>query len=321
MRRITLVGMVALVVFAHGAPASAQRSADLIWRNPGRVDRLDLAGGPGGRAGVPKPPFTFLKEDEGGTNPKIEVKDATGRTWGVKWGSEVNAEVFASRIAWAAGYFVEPTYFVPSGKIVGARNLDRAKDFVAADGSFTNARFELKEKGIVKLKDEQSWRWDRNPFLGTKELNGLKIVVMLVSNWDSKDQRDAGRGSNTQIFQVKTRSGTENRYVFSDWGGTMGKWGGILKREKWDANGFMDQSGDFIKGQKNGFVEFGYSGQHTESIREAIPVAHVRWMSGIVGRLSEAQIRSALKACGASPAEVETFASAMRMRLDAMRRQ
>jgi hypothetical protein len=300
-------------------PCFGQASRDVIWRNPGRVERLDLAGGPGGRMSAPKPPFTFVEEDTGGTNPKIEVKDANGRIWGVKWGEEVNSEVFASRIAWAAGYFVEATYFVPKGKVEGVTKLDRAKDYVAPDGSFVDARFELKEKGVVKLKDEHSWRYEQNPFVGTKELNGLKVVMMLVSNWDSKDQEMAGKGSNTKIFQVKTRTGMESRYVVSDWGGTMGKWGGFLRRAKWDCDGFAGQSKDFIKGAKNGQVEFGYSGQHTSAIKDNIPVEHVRWIAGYLGRLSDAQIRAALEASGASPGDVSCFTSAMRNRLNQMK--
>jgi hypothetical protein len=319
MKRIPFVGVLALLVVTAVVPATAQSSKEHIWRSAGRVNRLDLANGPGGRAGAPKPPFTFVEEDTGGTNPKIEVRDAAGRIWGVKWGTEVNSEVFASRIVWAAGYFVEPSYFVPNGKVVGVTKLDRAKEHVAADGSFVNARFELKDKNVLKLKDEESWRWDVNPFVGSKELDGLKVVMMLLSNWDSKDQRDAGRGSNTKIFQVKTRTGAERHYVVSDWGGTMGKWGGVLRREKWDADGFMDQSDDFIKGVKNGMVEFGYSGQHTESIKDGIPVEHVRWIASVLAQLSDAQIESALKASGASTSETQTFATALRVRLNRMK--
>lgn len=319
MKRIALIGALAMLVVTAVVPATAQHSKEYIWRGANRVNRLDLANGPGGRAGAPRAPFTFVEEDKGGTNPKIEVRDAAGRIWGVKWGEEVNSEVFASRIVWAAGYFVEPSYFVPDGKIQGVTKLDRAKDYVAPDGSFVNARFELKNKDVMKLKDEQSWRWDVNPFVGSKELDGLKVVMMLLSNWDSKDQRDAGRGSNTKIFQVRTRAGTETHYVVSDWGGTMGKWGGVFRRQKWDAEGFLDQSDDFIKAVKNGMVEFGYSGQHTESIKGDIPVEHVRWIASILGQLTDAQIESALKASGATSAETQAFATAMRMRLNRMK--
>jgi hypothetical protein len=204
---------------------------------------------------------------------------------------------------------------VPTGKILGVTTLDRAKKYVGADGTFQDARFEKKDESITKLSDEQSWRYDENHFLGTKELNGLKIMVMLVSNWDSKDQHQAGKGSNTKIFVVKTRAATEQRYVVSDWGGTMGKWGGFLKRGKWDCDGYLGQSDDFVKGVKNGEVEWGYSGQHTDSIRDGIPVAHVGWLLGYLGRLSDTQIRAALRASGASASEEACFARAVRMRI------
>ncbi len=261
----------------------------------GMSRRLNLGWGEGGQAGAPKPPFTFLEEDKGGTNPKIDVRDARGVVWGVKWGEEVHSEVFVSRLVWAVGYYAEPSYFVPTGKILEAAGLDRAKKYVAADGTFQNARFEKRDKSITTLSDEQSWRYDENPFLGTKELNGLKIMVMLVSNWDSKDQEQAGKGSNTKIFVVKTRVVTERRYVVSDWGGTMGKWGGVLSRGKWDCDGYLGQSDDFVKGVKNGEVEWGYSGQHTDSIKDGIPVAHVAWLLGYLGRF---QTRRFALRCG-----------------------
>ncbi len=309
--------LIALLLGCLAAPAMAwpQRDRSLVWAPPGRVDRLDLAGGPGGAAGAPKAPFTFVEEDTGGTNPKIKVRDARGVEWGVKWGEEVNSEVFASRLAWAVGYFVEPSYYVAKGTVNGVTGLDRAKKYVGPDGSFFAARFERKDKGVTKLGDEQSWRWDQNPFVGSKELNGLKVMMMLVSNWDSKDQRDADRGSNTKLFVVNTRSGTETRYVVSDWGGTMGKWGGIFRRAKWDCDGYAGQSDDFVKGVKNGVVEFGYAGQHTETIKDGIPLAHVQWLLTYLGRLSDAQIRAALRASGASPGDEECFTRAVRSRI------
>ena len=284
-----------------------------IWQDPGRVENLDFTNGAGGISNIPRPPFTFKEEDKEGSNAKVKVKDAAGRNWGVKWGSEVHSEVFASRMAWAAGYYTEPTYFVKSGKINAATKLDRAKKYIKSDGSFTDARFELKEDGIKKLKNEESWRWDQNPFVGTKELNGLKIIMMLTSNWDSKDQRDVSRGSNTAIFKYKATG--ELHYVFTDWGGSMGKWGGVLSREKWDCEGFSDQNAKFIKGVKNNSVEFGYSGQRTDDIREGIRVSDVRWLLKYIGRISDAQIRAGLLASGATQEEAKCFVSAIRDRI------
>jgi hypothetical protein len=299
---------------ASSAPAPPQAS---LWHDSGPVESLDFAGGPGGRDGAPQPPFTFVEEDSGGTNPKIKVKDAAGRSWGVKWGSEVHAEVFAGRIAWAAGYYVEPSYYVAKGTIDGVTGLTRAKKFVGSDGSFVEARFELKGGGIDKRKDEESWHWENNPFAGTKELNGLKIVLMLVSNWDSKDQRDAGRGSNTAIFIDK--SSGETHYIFGDWGGSMGKWGGVLGRSKWNCKGFASQSKDFVKGASGGTVEFGYSGQRTDSVRTGIKTSDVAWIMERLGRITDDQLRDALTAAGATDDEVSCYTSAMRQRLDRLK--
>jgi hypothetical protein len=320
---------ISLVVFSFVAPmlpvpsaqgtSGPQRLRNLIWRDPGDVSRLNLTWAEGGQAAAPKPPFTFIAEDEGGTNPKIEVRDARGVVWGIKWGEEVNSEVFAARLVWAVGYFVEPSYFVPRGRIIGVAKLDRAKKYVQPDGSFYDARFEKKDKTILKLSDEESWSYEENPFVGTKELNGLKVMVMLLSNWDSKDRKHAGKGSNTKIFVVKSRAATEHRYVVSDWGGSMGKWGGYFRRGKWDCDGYTGQNDDLVKGAKRGRVEWGYSGQHTDEIRGNIPIEHVRWLLGYLGRLSDSQIRAALQASGASPGEVSCFSRAVRTRISAIR--
>jgi hypothetical protein len=303
-----------LSVCAMLPTANQGPQAPTIWHDPGQVESLDFAHGAGGEANVPAPPFTFVEEDTGGSNPKIKVRDAAGRHWGVKWGTEVNAETMAACLAWAAGYYVEPDYYVASGKIVGAKELHRAKKYVADDGSFTKARFELKREGIKKKTGEEGWRWDRNPFVGTKELNGLKIMLMLTSNWDSKDARDASRGSNTAIFENKETG--EVTYVFTDWGGSMGKWGGVLSREKWDCKGFAGQNKKFVTGAKNGVVEFGYSGQRTDDVREGIRVSDVAWLMQYIGRITDDQLRTGLQASGATDEEVRCFTAAIRDRIN-----
>jgi hypothetical protein len=289
----------------------------VIWSDPGAIENLDFIGGIGGRDSAPKPPFTFVEESESGTNPKVRVVDANGVQWTAKFGTEVNAETFATRVAWAAGYFVEPAYFVPSGKIEKLGALTRAKKVVQPDGSFTDARFEMKrEKGVKKLDGEQSWNWMENPFVGSKELNGLKVIMMLVSNWDNKDVRDIKRGSNTAIFQTKTGLGLEDRYLITDWGGSMGKWGGYISREKWDCKGFHGQTKDFVKGVKGGQVEFGYTGQHSDSFKEGIRVDDVKWVSQYLSRITDDQMRAGLQASGATSEEVECFTRSLRDRIN-----
>lgn len=302
----------------------SQPGKPLLWRDPGAVETLDFAGGVAGRSNAPKPPFTFIEESLSGTNPKVRVTDASGAEWTVKFGSEVNAETFATRVAWAAGYFVEPDYFVASGRIENLGKLTRAKSHVKSDGSFTDARFEMhREKGVKKFDGEESWAWLQNPFVGSKELNGLKVVLMLVSNWDNKDVRDIKRGSNTAIFRYPakaTESGeAEDRYLITDWGGSMGKWGGYLGREKWDCKGFKSQTKDFVKGVKGGFVQFGYSGQHTDDFKSDIPTSDVKWLLQYLGRVTDSQLRDGLLASGASRDEVECFSQSLRDRINQLK--
>jgi hypothetical protein len=289
----------------------------IIWRDPGDVAALNLAYGAGGPAKAPKPPFAFIEENLTGSNPKVHVSDADGVKWSVKFGAEVQPEIFATRLAWAVGYFVEPAYYVASGTIDDLGRLTRARDFIKPDGSFTRARFERhKEKGVEELKDAQSWSWVDNPFIGTKELNGLKVILMLVSNWDNKDVRDIKRGSNTAIYQYPHGSGTEDHYLVSDWGGSMGKWGGFFGRGKWDCKGFAEQTRDFVKGIKGDYFVFGYSGQHTKDFSQDIRISDMRWLIQYLGQITDEQLRAGLQASGAAPEEVACFTRSIRERIN-----
>ncbi len=130
-----------------------ERGVKLLWRDPGAVQKKDLRYGPGGRAMVPKAPFTFLDDEKGGSSPKVQVRDAAGRTWSVKFGREVNADVFASRLAWALGYYADPVYYVPRGTIKRAKRLG---DHIDAAGGSRHARFELRSKAPQYLEGS-SW--------------------------------------------------------------------------------------------------------------------------------------------------------------------
>jgi hypothetical protein len=300
-------------------PVRAERAS--LWRAPGAVERLDFYHGPGGPHGAPVPPFRFVEEHATGSNPCLSVHDARERTWRVKWGDEVRSETFASRLAWAAGYHVEHCYFVPAGHIDGAKDLTRAASCVKEDLTFVDARFELDEAGVRKLFDEHGWSWDDNPFVGTRELNGLKIMLMLTSNWDNKDVRDVGRGSNTAIFEHRLADGSiEARYLIIDWGASMGRWGTPFDRSKWDAAGYEAQTPDFVAGVEDGFVRWNYIGQRTDEARAGISVADVRWLYGYLGRITDEQLRAGLSASGATAEETERFTRAIRLRLEQLER-
>lgn len=288
-----------------------------VWREPTEADLSDLRFGPGGKESRPVPPFRFAEEHTSGSWPCVAVRDGAGRLWRVKWGDEAKPEAFAARLAWALGYFAEVTHYVASGRIEGITSLARARHCVSEDGSFEHARFELEDRSIRMLFDEHSWSWDDNPFLGTPQLHGLKMVNMLLSNWDTKDRRDVSRGSNTAIFERRvSRWRYEAQYLISDWGGAMGRWGGtVVSRGRWDVDGFEAQTAGFVTGVIDGFVEFAYQGQRTPEITRGITVTDAAWFYAYAGRLTERAMREGLAASGAGGDEAARFARALRDRI------
>ena len=292
-----------------------------IWREPTGEDSTDLRFGPGGRDCVPAPPFRFVEEHFTGSQPCVAVRDARGRLWRVKWGFEAKPEAFAVRFAWALGYFAEVTHYVEAGEIQEIAQLSRARDCVDETGAFRDARFELEDRSVRTLFDEHSWAWNDNPFLGTAQLAGLKIVNMLLSNWDTKDRRDVSRGSNTAIFEHRvSRWAREARYLITDWGGAMGKWGSnVVSRGRWDTAGFEAQTPYFVTGVQDGFVNFGYQGQRTAEIARGITVDDVRWFCRYAGRLDERALEQGLRASGADDEEARQFARALMERIRQLR--
>jgi hypothetical protein len=308
------------ILQAWRTPARPLHSVQaVIWRDRGDVSRLDLASGPGGPDGAPRPPFTFVEEHLTGSRPCVSVRDARGLRWRIKWGDEVNTETLATRLAWAAGYFVETAYFIAEGELEHVPALQRAESCIDAQGRFRDARFELDEDGVTKHFEAHSWAWHDNPFVGTRELNGLKIVMMWLSNWDAKDRRDAARGSNTAVFEYRLDSGLrEARYLVIDWGGTFGRWGSVVRRGRWDCDAFAAESDAFVTGVDGEYVRFGYTGQRTADIADGIRVSDVQWLLRTLGGVRDAQIAEAVRASGGTASEIAVFTRALRRRLDAL---
>ena len=300
------------------APLRAHQAA--IWRDPGEVGQRDLGNGPGE---PPQPPFQFIEEHDTGSQPCVSIRDAGGREWRVKWGPEVRTETFGTRLAWALGFFSEQTHFISEGEIVGATDLRRARNCIDEQCRFTEARFELSEAGVAKHFDAHSWAWNDNPFVGTHELNGLKILMMLISNWDNKDVRDVARGSNTAIFEYpldSTARSVEARYLIIDWGAALGAWGSnIVQRGRWDVSAFAAQNEQLITGIDGELVTWGYQGQRTADMTENITRADVRWFSRLAGQLTDEQLREGFLASGATPDEAGYFTAALRARIEKLR--
>lgn len=284
--------------------AAAEKGQPILWRDPGNVAQLDLFWGIGGPDKAPKAPFKFVKEDTSGTNPKIRIEDANGVLWNIKFDEEVHAEVASSRIAWAVGYMVEESYFLPSGKVEGVGKLDRAAKFVSPDGSFRAGMFEKRPVDVTRRGI--FWDWDSNPFRGQKELSGLAILAVMLNNWDAKT-------TNNNVLGIRDDSGAMKEwYIVADWGGTFGKMGGVFSHSKWDLDAYRKQG--FIDGVSGGSVKLSYSGKGG-SILKAVPLDHAKWFASVVGQLSDEQLRQAFKAAGASDAETNGFVGRIREKI------
>ena len=206
-----------------GVPSVSARSASVssapLWRDRGDISSLNLLYGAGGKEHQPAGKFTFVKEDKQGSSPKFEVVDEQGVRWKVKLGEETKSETAASRLVWAAGYFTDEDYYLPELRVEKMPKLDRGREFVSADGVVRGVRLERSVKG---QKKNGNWSWFKNPFAGTKELNGLRVMMALINNWDFKEINNA-------IYDEK---GEGPRYVVSDLGATFGETGNTVTRSK-----------------------------------------------------------------------------------------
>ncbi|HWC76718.1 MAG TPA: hypothetical protein VG778_04615, partial [Blastocatellia bacterium] len=187
-------------------PASATNGRPVMWEEPTDLESRDLFYGPGGREGAPDPggKFTFVRRSTSGTSEKIVVDDDKGRSWLVKFGAECRSETTATRIIWAVGYHADQDYFVKRTHIEGRGGFD-----------IWDVRFERRDDGH---KEIGPWPWSANPFNGTKELDGLKVLMALINNWDLKDE-------NNKVIQPdkeSKRDRSERRYYVADLGGTLG---------------------------------------------------------------------------------------------------
>src|SRR5688500_16749219 len=238
----------------------------ILWREPTNIDSRDLLLGPGGAAMKPDlSRVTFVKEEKGGYSKKYRVKDAKGRVWVAKLGKEAQSETAAVRLVWAVGYVTEINYLAPRVTIEGK-------------GTFENVRFEARPENVDRFDE---WRWTDNPFSGKRELQGLKILMALMENWDLKDE-------NNRILVVSNGNRNELHYIVSDLGTTFGKTGGqkspmaFIRSIKGSRNEPEDYVKDqFIDGVEGNTVRLDYEGKNSDLMRD-ITVADAKWIGGLL---------------------------------------
>lgn len=305
---------------------SSQSAAPGLWRDPADIASRNLLDGPGGKEHEPHPPFTFEKEDMEGSNPKFDVRDQDGVKWKVKLGAEAKPEVVATRLLWAIGYFANEDYFVPDFRANGMpAHLQRGNSFVGPDGSIKNVRLKRNPEGEKKIG---SWEWRHNPFTGLRELNGLRVMMAVINNWDLKDDNNA-------VYEEKGSAngeGPQRIYLVSDLGASFGTTN-FIASDKGKGNLESYVHSKFIrKGEDGGkyvdfddpkrpafFVMFNapeyLNRVNLEWIGRHIPKVDARWVGQLLGRLSTDQIRDAFRAAQYTPEEVEAFTTAVQLRI------
>jgi hypothetical protein len=282
---------------AHGAKDKKKKSytgTPVLWREPADIESRNLLLGAGGEGMKPNlTSITFIEKKKGGHSTKYLVRDGDGNEWVAKVGKEAQTDTAANRLLWAVGYETEIAYLVPHLTIPGKGTLD-------------NVRLEARPADVKRIGE---WKWDDNPFKGTPQLQGLKITMALVNNWDMKD-------SNNQVLATRgERSGGELRYIISDLGGTFGKTGGIISRSRNKPSDYV--KAEFVKSVKGDLIDFNYRGKNKKLFNN-LTVQDAKWISGWLGRLSDEQIKDAFRAANYTPEEVEQLAGAVRERIDAL---
>jgi hypothetical protein len=273
----------------------APRGTPVLWRDtdPGG---LDLADGPGGRSMRPATRrLTLIREEKGGWSKKFRVRDAAGREWVAKLGKEAQSETASVLLVWAAGYVTEITYLVPRVTIPGK-------------GVFENVRFEARPKNVKRLDE---WSWERNPFTGSRELEGLKVLMVMLNNWDLKDE------NNVVIYAPRGRGGAELHYVVSDLGATFGKEGGgpfwRITRSRNDPEDFADTK--FIDKVEDGYVDFHFTGKN-KGLVDKVRVEHARWIGERLSRLSDGQLMTVFHSANYTTQESRLLTRVIRARIN-----
>jgi len=266
----------------------------VFWRRPVDIRNRDLFLGPGGSSMRPDlSRIEFIKEEKGGYSKKFRVRDGSGREWVAKIGKEAQSETSAVRLLWAVGYPTEINYLEPRVTIPGK-------------GTFTNVRFEARPEGVKRVGE---WKWSRNPFVQTREFQGLKIMMALINNWDIKD-------SNNEMLQFRGRDGDVLVYIISDLGATFGHASGTplfwrITRSRNNPKNYANS--DFLKKVKDNRVELKYGGKN-KGLFKNINVDDATWIASWLSQLSDQQIRDAFRAANYTPSEINLLAREVRQR-------
>jgi hypothetical protein len=285
-----LIGLMTVLCFSQKQKEPLPNGKPVMWEAV-NISERDLFWGPGGQQMQPVlEKAKYIGRQSGGNNLKHRIKDGTGREWVIKIADESQPETAAVRLMYGIGYKTEIDYLVPRFSITGI-------------GNYRNARFEARPENIKRL---DRWSWNDNPFVGTNEFEGLKVMMAMINNWDLKDE-------NTVILH----HGDQLHYIVSDLGSSFGKL----------ANSSTSRSGrsvnkpehyaqsKLIKQVNNGLIEFDYRGK-ADYLVKGIKVEHGRWIADLLLQLSDKQIEDAFRAANYKPEDIKVLAQAFKTRIN-----
>ncbi|HZL57317.1 MAG TPA: hypothetical protein VFC21_09560 [Bryobacteraceae bacterium] len=332
---VTIVAAQGIALYAGPAAKAGKAKADskaestqgekrVLWENPTDLEQRDLYYGAKGKEDMPAADavFTFEKEDMNGTNPKYVVRDDKGTKWKVKLGDEAKPEPVAARLVWAVGYSADEDYFMPTIRVQNIpSDLKRGRKLIGPDGTMSNVRLKLESKDFKKIGE---WDWKTSPFAGTRELNGLRVLMSVMNNWDLKSVNNA-------IMQSKGDAGNQLVYIVSDLGASFGspRFDTGYAHDKGDLEAY--RKSEFIKKAGASDVDFGSPGEPSAAIvfnpsqyakrrdlvwvGQHIPRADARWMGEQLGRLSAKQLEDAFRAGGYTQSQADQYTTILQDRI------
>ena len=261
-----------------GPPTAAQMAE--LWIEPER--NRDLFWGVGGKRLAPDPNgrYTVIEIKRTGYSRGYTVTGPgdNKREWSAKFPPEASTEVVTSRLFWGAGYHQPPIYYLAEWHAEKATSPNPQLP----------ARFREKAPDLAGMKSDTFWSYYENPFVRTRQLNGMLVLHAMLGNSDLKDDQNA-------LYVLEKPYERATRwYVARDLGQTFGRTG-LLDPPRGDPEVFEETP--FIRGVANGKVRFEYHGRH-RSLFENITPADVRWICGQLAALSDQQLDDAFRAGG-----------------------
>ena len=132
-------------------------------------------------------------------------------------------------------------------------------------------------------------------------------MLLLFNSSDLKDS------NNTVYALTSPREGATRWYVVRDVGSALGE---TAKLDAKEGDPDLFERLRFVKGVRNGFVDFSYHGWHQELFNNRITPDDVRWACAWLAKLSEAQWRDAFRAGQFDTAVADRFIRRLRAKID-----